>query len=167
MIARRYAGQIAFSDCLVNQFAICSRSRFRNSDEWPQLVKKPRTRMARPPLAIFRNFRFYSLPETPPRLRRAALTCGNAYLPLFGYPPISPALTHALPQVRVTIPSAGLRIVPISHRRGNRNSRKGTKMDSMADLNLTQSRRGFIKAAGATVLAGAAAASLGGCSANC
>lgn len=41
--------------------------------------------------------------------------------------PISPALTHALPQVRVTIPSAGLRIVPISHRRGNRNSRKGTK----------------------------------------
>ena len=39
-------------------------------------------------------------------------------------------------------------------------------MDSMADLNLTQSRRGFIKAAGATVLAGAAAAALGGCSAK-
>ena len=86
--------------------------------------------------------------------------------PSSGTPPISPALTHALPQVRVTIPSAGLRIVPISHRRGNRNSRKGTKMDSMADLNLTQSRRGFIKAAGATVLAGAAAAALGGCSAK-
>ena len=33
----------------------------------------------------------------------------------------------------------------------------------MADLNLTQSRRNFIKAAGATLFAGAAAAALGGC----
>ena len=33
----------------------------------------------------------------------------------------------------------------------------------MTNLNLTQSRRSFIKAAGATIFAGTAAAALGGC----
>lgn len=64
------------------------------------------------------------------------------------------------------MPGQQPRNVLISHERGNENSRKGTKMDSMADLNLTQSRRSFIKAAGATLLAGTAAAALGGCTAK-
>lgn len=42
------------------------------------------------PIAIFRNFCFYRLPETPPRLRQAALTCGNALLTRFGYPLFHP-----------------------------------------------------------------------------
>ena len=37
-------------------------------------------------------------------------------------------------------------------------------MNVPTDLNLTQSRRGFIKAAGAVLLAGAGTAMLGGCS---
>ena len=39
-------------------------------------------------------------------------------------------------------------------------------MELTDGLNLTQSRRNFIKAAGATVLAGVAAGALGGCSAK-